>query len=82
MRGAGMTMHASAPIDCPFCNRPAPQLYVLPPRATRGRRAAPACYFCFLRLAGIKPNRRHLAPPSGAQGDAPGAAVESASDRR
>jgi len=52
---------------CAYCDAPAPRLYLLPLRARVGRHQdGPACHFCFLRLAGIKPDRRHLAPPDGA----------------
>lgn len=59
-----MTAGAPTAGECAFCNSPAPRLYLLPPRAQVSRqRVGPACYFCFLRLAAIKPTRRYLAAP-------------------
>ena len=47
--------------ECRYCTSPAPRLYTLPSRVRPERRAAgPACYFCFIRVAGIKPTRRQL----------------------
>jgi hypothetical protein len=48
-----------APGVCPRCNASAPRLYGLPEKALVSD-AAPraACYFCFVRLVGIKPTRR------------------------
>jgi hypothetical protein len=48
---------------CPWCNGRAPRLYRLPEKA-RLSQAAPqaACYFCYVRLVGIKPTRNHLVP--------------------
>ena len=49
--------------ECRYCNAPASRLYVLPPRVRLENRASgPACYFCFIRVAGIKPTRKHLSP--------------------
>lgn len=56
--------------ECRYCNAPAPRLYALPPRLRPEQRAAgPACYFCFIRVTGIKPTRRQLVSV-GAGGDA------------
>jgi hypothetical protein len=46
---------------CPWCDGGAPRLYELPEKA-RLSQAAPraACYFCYVRLVGIKPTRRQV----------------------
>ena len=46
---------------CPRCNAGTPRLYGLPERALKSH-AAPrvACYFCYVRMVGIKPTRRQL----------------------
>jgi len=45
--------------ECHLCSAPAPRLYTLPARVMLARPAAgPACYFCFIRVVGIKPTRR------------------------
>ena len=46
---------------CPRCNAKTPRLYRLPENA-RLSQAAPqaACYFCYVRLVGIKPTRNRL----------------------
>jgi hypothetical protein len=46
---------------CPRCNAGAPRLYGLPERVLKSQ-AAPrsACYFCYVRMVGIKPTRRQL----------------------
>ena len=56
-----MTSKASAVIICPFCSAPAPGLYELPTRIVRThQRVRPACYFCYIRMSGIKPTRSRL----------------------
>jgi len=67
-----MTSNSSANTTCTFCNFPAPRLYVLPPRvATTRTTAGPACYFCFIKMTGIKPNRSRLSPTTaGSDGSA------------
>ena len=46
---------------CPFCSAPAPRVYALPPRISREHpQVRPACYFCYIRMAGIKPTRSRL----------------------
>jgi hypothetical protein len=51
--------------ECHLCNAPAPKLYLLPPRVRQVRPSAgPACYFCFIRTAGIKPTRRQIVRPA------------------
>ena len=48
-------------VVCPFCSAPAPRVYALPPRISREHpRVRPACYFCYIRMAGIKPTRSRL----------------------
>ena len=44
---------------CPRCSASATRLYRLPEKALLSQ-AAPhaACYFCYARLAGMKPTRR------------------------
>ena len=50
--------------ECHLCNAPAPRLYALPPRIRQARPSAgPACYFCFIRVTGIKPTRRQIVRP-------------------
>jgi hypothetical protein len=46
---------------CPRCNADAPQLYRLPEKVLKSQ-AAPraACYFCYVRIVGIKPTRRKI----------------------
>jgi hypothetical protein len=46
---------------CPRCNAGAPRLYGLPERVLKSQ-AAPraACYFCYVRMVGIKPTRRQF----------------------
>src|SRR4051812_48562789 len=48
---------------CPRCHSRAPRVYGLPEKVLRSQ-AAPrsACYFCFVRIVGIKPTRRQLLP--------------------
>lgn len=56
-----MTSKASSTVSCPLCNAPAPGLYELPTRvARRLPLVRPACYFCYIRMAGIKPTRSRL----------------------
>lgn len=58
-----MSMGMSAAATCPFCSSSAPRLYELPARAIRVRQQdRPACYFCYLRMTGIKPTRSRIAP--------------------
>jgi hypothetical protein len=46
---------------CPRCHAGAPRLYGLPEKVLKSL-AAPrtACYFCFVRMVGIKPTRRQI----------------------
>jgi hypothetical protein len=46
---------------CPWCNIGAPRLYGLPEKVLKSQ-VAPraACYFCFVRIVGIKPARRQV----------------------
>ena len=46
---------------CPRCQAGTPQLYELPEKVLKSL-AAPraACYFCFVRIVGIKPTRRQV----------------------
>jgi hypothetical protein len=46
---------------CPRCNADAPRLYGLPEQVLKSL-AAPraACYFCYVRIVGIKPTRRKI----------------------
>jgi len=46
---------------CPRCSAVAPRLYGLPEKVLKSH-AAPraACYFCFVRVVGIKPTRRQV----------------------
>lgn len=48
---------------CPRCNAGAPRLYGLPEKVLKSQ-AAPraACYFCYVRIVGIKPTRRQAVP--------------------
>jgi hypothetical protein len=48
---------------CPRCNAGASCLYVLPEKVLKSK-AAPrsACYFCYVRVVGIKPTRRLVVP--------------------
>jgi hypothetical protein len=48
---------------CPRCGGGAPRLYGLPDKVLKSH-AAPrsACYFCFVRVVGIKPTRRLVVP--------------------
>ena len=58
-------------VECRYCAAPASRLYILPPRVRPERRAAgPACYFCFIRVTGIKPTRRQLASAAGHESSA------------
>jgi len=52
---------AEAMRACPRCNAGAPRLYGLPEKVLKSL-AAPraACYFCFVRMVGIKPTRRQV----------------------
>ena len=57
--------------ECYLCNAPAPRLYALPPRVSQARPGAgPACYFCFIRVTGIKPTRRQIVRGDGVVGSA------------
>ena len=52
--------------ECHLCNAPSPRLYTLPPRVSQARPGVgPACYFCFIRVAGIKPTRRQIVSGGG-----------------
>jgi hypothetical protein len=46
---------------CPRCTAGAPRLYGLPEKVLKSL-AAPraACYFCYVRIVGIKPTRRKI----------------------
>jgi hypothetical protein len=56
-----MRSSTSTTVVCTFCNAPAPGLYVLPARvARRLPLVRPACYFCFIRISGIRPTRSRL----------------------
>ena len=45
--------------SCPRCDSVAPHLFTLPAKVITSLAAPPsACYFCFLRIVGIKPTRR------------------------
>jgi len=46
---------------CPRCNAGAPRLYGLPEKVLKSQ-AAPraACYFCYVRIVGIRPTRRKI----------------------
>jgi len=46
---------------CPGCYAVVPRLYGLPEKVLKSL-VAPrvACYFCFLRMVGIKPTRRQV----------------------
>jgi hypothetical protein len=48
---------------CPRCQSRAPRVYGLPEKVLKSQ-AAPrlACYFCFVRIVGIKPTRRQSIP--------------------
>lgn len=55
-----MAAMSASPIHaCPRCAAGAPRLYALPDKVLKSE-AAPrsACYFCFVRMVGIKPTRR------------------------
>jgi hypothetical protein len=57
-----MSSLRSAAVSCPFCSTPAPCVYTLPPRvANTLPLIRPACYFCYIRMAGIKPTRSRIA---------------------
>ena len=50
---------------CPRCDGTVPRLYGIPERALTSRGTpGPACYFCFVRIVGIRPTRRQLVPPA------------------
>jgi hypothetical protein len=56
-----MSLRASTAVSCPFCSTPAPHVYSLPTRvANRLPRVRPACYFCYIRMTGIKPTRSRI----------------------
>ena len=46
---------------CPRCHASAPRVYGLPEKVLKSQ-ASPrsACYFCFVRIVGIKPTRSRL----------------------
>jgi hypothetical protein len=48
---------------CPRCTAGAPRLYLLPAKVLKSL-AEPrsACYFCFVRIVGIRPTRRLIVP--------------------
>jgi hypothetical protein len=46
---------------CEYCDADTSRLYGLPDSAVRPHQTARvACYFCFLRLTGLRPKRRQL----------------------
>jgi hypothetical protein len=46
---------------CPFCDAATSRLYDLPDAAVRPHHHTRiACYFCFLRITGLRPKRRQL----------------------
>ena len=46
---------------CPYCDADTSKLYGLPESAVRPHQTTRiACYFCFLRLTGLRPKRRQL----------------------
>jgi hypothetical protein len=48
-------------VVCPFCSATALHVYALPSRVSRELpHVRPACYFCYIRMAGIKPTRSRL----------------------
>jgi len=53
--------HIDALSTCPRCNAGAPRLYGLPEKVLKSL-AAPrlACYFCYVRIVGIRPTRRKV----------------------
>jgi hypothetical protein len=54
---------------CHFCNLSSPRLYAVPEKSLRGRRVdGPACYFCYIKMTGIKPTRRKLVAASEVEG--------------
>lgn len=54
--------------ECHLCNAPVPRVYALPPRVSQARPGAgPACYFCFIRVTGIKPTRRQIVKAGGVE---------------
>jgi hypothetical protein len=60
-----MTTNLSQDTTCTMCRAPGPRLYLLPERAARdGFHTGPTCYFCFIRMTGMKPTRSRLAPVS------------------
>jgi hypothetical protein len=57
----GLVVEDNDAVVCPFCSAPAPGVYALPPRVSREHpHGRPACYFCYIRMAGIKPTRSSL----------------------
>lgn len=60
-----MSSLRSAATPCPFCSAPSPRVYTLPTRvAKRLPMVRPACYFCYIRMTGIKPTRSRIAMAS------------------
>jgi hypothetical protein len=60
-----MTLHAASASACTFCGSLWPRLYILPSRTVQQRcHNGPICYFCFVKMAGVKPTRKHLATRS------------------
>lgn len=62
-----MSVRPSTDAFCAFCSSAAARVYELPTRVARTLPLVrPACYFCFLRMAGIKPTRTRLVGRAGA----------------
>jgi hypothetical protein len=56
-----MSLHVPAAVRCPFCSAASPHVYTLPERVTgRLPHVRPACYFCYIKLTGIKPTRSRI----------------------
>jgi len=56
---------ASASPACEYCDTVTSRLYSLPDSVIRPHQTTQiACYFCFVRLVGLRPKRRQLVPPS------------------
>jgi hypothetical protein len=48
---------------CRLCDAETPQLYSLPEKVTIDRYVSgPSCYFCYVRVVGIRPTRRQRIP--------------------
>lgn len=58
---AALDMDGATIDACPFCDAETSRLYGLPESAFRPHQTIrAACYFCFLRLTGLRPKRRQL----------------------